>query len=65
MATSTPGSSKGTRIIDGKLVLLSERRQPVGLGKVCPFQEMMHDHLIPHGHEVLIEHLKATLPNVF
>jgi len=50
MATSTPGNSKGTRITDGKSVLLSERRQPVGLGKVCPFQEMMHDHLIPHGH---------------
>jgi len=49
MATSTPGRSKDTRIVGGKLVLLSEGRQPVGLGKVCPDQEMMHDHLIPHG----------------
>jgi len=60
---TTTSRSKGTRIADG---ILLERRQPVGLRKkVCPDQEMMHDHLIPHGHEVLNEYLKATLLNAF
>lgn len=47
-------------------MLLSESRQPVGLGKVCPDQEMIHGHVIPHGHiKVLIEYIKPKIKPPF
>ena len=37
-------------------------RQPVGLGKVCEDQNMMHGHEIPHGYvKVLIEYVKPNI----
>ena len=50
-----------------KVVLLSVgSRQPVGLGKVCNDQDMIHGHEIPHGHvKVLIEYIKPNIPPPF
>lgn len=57
MAVSTPGRPECTN----QLVLLSEGRQPVGLGQVCQDQEIIHGHVIPRGHvKVLIEYIKPN-----
>ena len=50
-----------------KLVLLSVgSRQPVGLGQMCPDQDVIHGHEIPHGYvKVLIEYIKPKIPPPF
>ena len=49
-----------------QLVLLSECKQPIGLGKVCDDQEKIHGHQIPYGHiKVILEYIKPqTRPPV-
>ena len=58
----TTSMSKGTRVAEDTLVLLSRNRQPVGLGKICPEQEIIHGHIIPHGYvKVIIEYIKPNI----